>query len=81
LELKNQYMKKLLLIAAIGLMSFTTQEPKTYTIVLTAEDKIARLQERLTSAEDKDATLFKKLDYISAQLTDLSIQLSNKQDK
>jgi hypothetical protein len=46
-----------------------------------SEVKIARLQERLTSAEDKDATLFKKLDYISAQLTDLSIQLSNKQDK
>ena len=43
--------------------------------------KIARLQERLTSAEDKDATLFKKLDHISSQLTDLSIQLSNKQDK
>jgi len=31
-------MKKLLLIAAIGLMSFTTQEPKTYTITLTAEE-------------------------------------------
>jgi len=46
-----------------------------------SEVKIARLQERLTSAEDKDATLFKKLDYISAQLTDLSIQLSKKQDK
>lgn len=46
-----------------------------------SEVKIARLQERLTSAEDKDATLFKKLDHISAQLTDLSIQLSNKQDK
>jgi hypothetical protein len=46
-----------------------------------SEVKIARLQERLTSAEDKDATLFKKLDHISAQLTDLSIQLSKKQDK
>lgn len=46
-----------------------------------SEVKIARLQERLTSAEDKDATLFKKLDHISSQLTDLSIQLSNKQDK
>ena len=46
-----------------------------------SEVKIARLQERLTSAEDKDATLFKKLDHISSQLTELSIQLSNKQDK
>ncbi len=46
-----------------------------------SEVKIARLQERLTSAEDKDATLFKKLDHISAQLTDLSINLSKKQDK
>ena len=46
-----------------------------------SEVKIARLQERLTSAEDKDTTLFKKLDHISSQLTDLSIQLSNKQDK
>jgi hypothetical protein len=43
--------------------------------------KIARIEERLTSAEDKDATLFKKLDHISEQLTELSIQLSNKQDK
>ena len=31
-------MKKLLLIAAIGLLSFTTQEPKTYTITLTADE-------------------------------------------
>lgn len=46
-----------------------------------SEVKIARLQERLTSAEDKDATIFKKLDHISSQLTELSIQLSNKQDK
>lgn len=46
-----------------------------------SEVKIARLQERLASAEDKDATLFKKLDHISEQLTELSIQLSNKQDK
>ncbi len=28
-----------------------------------SEVKIARLQERLTSAEDKDATLFKKLEH------------------
>ena len=46
-----------------------------------SEVKIARLQERLTTAEDKDATLFKKLDHISEQLTDLSINLSKKQDK
>jgi hypothetical protein len=31
-------MKKLLLISAIGLLSFTTQEPKTYTLTLTAEE-------------------------------------------
>lgn len=43
--------------------------------------KIARIEERLTSAEAKDALLFKKLDHISEQLTELSIQLSNKQDK
>lgn len=43
--------------------------------------KIARIEERLTSAEDKDVTLFKKLDHISEQITELSIQLSNKQDK
>jgi hypothetical protein len=46
-----------------------------------SEVKIARLQERLTNAEDKDTILFKKLDHISEQLTELSIQLSNKQDK
>jgi len=43
--------------------------------------KIARIEERLASAEDKDTILFKKLDYISEQLTELSIQLSNKKDK
>jgi hypothetical protein len=31
-------MKKLLLIAAIGLFSFTTQEPKTVTLTLTVEE-------------------------------------------
>ena len=46
-----------------------------------SEVKIARLQERLTNAEDKDAIIFKKLDHISEQLTELSINLSNKQDK
>lgn len=45
------------------------------------EVNIARLQERLANAEDKDVILFKKLDHISEQLTELSIQLSNKQDK
>ena len=43
--------------------------------------KMARIEERLSSAEEKDSTLFKKLDHISEQLTNLSIQLSNKQDK
>lgn len=43
--------------------------------------KIARIEERLASAEDKDTILFKKLDHISEQLTELSIQLSNKKDK
>ncbi len=43
--------------------------------------KIARIEERLANAEDKDAILFKKLDHISEQLTELSIQLSNKKDK
>lgn len=31
-------MKQLLLIAAIGLFSFTTQEPKTVTLTLTVEE-------------------------------------------
>jgi hypothetical protein len=31
-------MKKLLIIAAIGLLSFTTQEPKTVTLTLTVEE-------------------------------------------
>jgi hypothetical protein len=43
--------------------------------------KIARIEERLANAEDKDTILFKKLDHISEQLTELSIQLSNKKDK
>ena len=46
-----------------------------------SEVKIARIQERLTSAEDKDTILFTKLDHISEQLTELSINLSKKQDK
>ena len=43
--------------------------------------KIARIEERLANAEEKDSTIFKKLDHISEQITNLSIQLSNKQDK
>ena len=31
-------MKKLLLIAAIGLLSFTTQEPKTVTLTFTVDE-------------------------------------------
>lgn len=31
-------MKKLLLIAAIALLSFTTQEPKTVTLILTVDE-------------------------------------------
>jgi hypothetical protein len=42
---------------------------------------MARMEERLKVAEDKDDVIFKKLDQISAQLTELSIQLSKKQDK
>ena len=45
------------------------------------EVKMARMDEKLKVAEDKDDILFKKLDHISVQLTELSIQLSNKQDK
>lgn len=45
------------------------------------EVKMARMEEKIKVAEDKDETLFKKLDHISIQLTELSIQLSNKQDK
>jgi hypothetical protein len=43
--------------------------------------KMARIEERLANAEEKDSTIFKKLDHISDQITNLSIQLSNKQDK
>lgn len=43
--------------------------------------KMARMEERLNNAMSNDETLFNKLDKISTQLTELSIQLSNKQDK
>jgi hypothetical protein len=45
------------------------------------EVKMARMDEKLKVAEDKDEILFKKLDHISIQLTELSINLSKKQDK
>ena len=43
--------------------------------------KMARMDERLNNAMSNDETLFNKLDKISTQLTELSIQLSKKQDK
>ena len=43
--------------------------------------KMARMDERLNNAMSHDETLFNKLDKISTQLTELSIQLSKKQDK
>ena len=45
------------------------------------EVKMARMDEKLKVAEDKDDILFKKLDHISIQLTELSTNLSKKQDK
>lgn len=43
--------------------------------------KINELDVRVKQAESKDEVLFKKLDKISDQLTELSISLQNKQDK
>ena len=43
--------------------------------------KMARMDERLNNAMSNDETLFNKLDKISTQLTELSIQLSKKQDQ
>lgn len=43
--------------------------------------KINELDIRVKQAESKDDILFKKLDKISEQLTELSIQIQNKQDK
>lgn len=43
--------------------------------------KLAELSVRVKTAEDKDDVLFKKLDHISSQLTDLQILINNKQDK
>jgi len=67
-------------------MIFILGQAATYAVALIkvwndTQVKMARMDERLKTAEDKDETLFKKLDHISVQLTELSIQLSNKQDK
>lgn len=43
--------------------------------------KINELDIRVKAAESKDEVLFRKLDKISDQLTELSISLQNKQDK
>jgi hypothetical protein len=67
-------------------MIFILGQAATYAIALIkvwndSQVKMARIEERLKVAEDKDDIIFKKLDHISAQLTELSIQLSKKQDK
>jgi hypothetical protein len=67
-------------------MIFILGQAATYAVALIkvwndSQVKMARMEERLKVAEDKDEVIFKKLDQISAQLTELSIQLSKKQDK
>jgi hypothetical protein len=67
-------------------MIFILGQAATYAVALIkvwndTQVKMARMEERLKVAEDKDEIIFKKLDQISAQLTELSIQLSKKQDK
>jgi hypothetical protein len=67
-------------------MIFILGQAATYAIALIkiwndTEVKMARMDEKLKVAEDKDEILFKKLDHISIQLTELSINLSKKQDK
>jgi hypothetical protein len=67
-------------------MIFILGQAATYAVALIkiwndSQVKMARMDERLKVAEDKDEVIFKKLDQISAQLTELSIQLSKKQDK
>lgn len=67
-------------------MIFILGQAATYAVALIkvwndSQVKMARIEERLKVAEDKDDIIFKKLDHISAQLTELSIQLSKKQDK
>ena len=67
-------------------MIFILGQAATYAVALIkiwndSQVKMARIEERLKVAEDKDEVIFKKLDQISTQLTELSIQLSKKQDK
>jgi hypothetical protein len=67
-------------------MIFILGQAATYAVALIkvwndSQVKMARIEERLKVAEDKDDIIYKKLDHISAQLTELSIQLSKKQDK
>jgi hypothetical protein len=67
-------------------MIFILGQAATYAVALIkvwndTQVKMARIEERLKVAEDKDEIIFKKLDHISTQLTELSINLSKKQDK
>ena len=50
-------------------------------IYLDMSIKLNELDIRVKQAESKDETIFKKLDQISAQIQQLSIDLQNKQDK
>ena len=50
-------------------------------IYLDMSIKLSELDIRVKQAENKDDVIFKKLDHISAQIQQLSIDLQNKQDK
>ena len=50
-------------------------------IYLDMSIKLNELDIRVKQAENKDDVIFKKLDQISAQIQQLSIDLQNKQDK
>ena len=50
-------------------------------IYLDMSIKLSELDIRVKQAETKDDVIFKKLDHISAQIQQLSIDLQNKQDK
>ena len=50
-------------------------------IYLDMSIKLNELDIRVKQAESKDDVIFKKLDHISAQIQQLSIDLQNKQDK
>lgn len=50
-------------------------------IYLDMSIKLNELDIRVKQAETKDDVIFKKLDHISAQIQQLSIDLQNKQDK